>query len=60
MLRPDYAKAFHSLGASQQALGDLAAAAEAYRKALDFEPEYTDVLSNLGSLLVLQGCHGGG
>ncbi len=58
-LDPDYAKAFHSLGSSRQALGELAAAKAAYHRALDIEPEYTAVISNLASVLVLQGSQEG-
>ena len=58
-LNPDYAKAFHSLGSSRQALGELAAAKAAYHRALDLEPEYTAVITNLASVLVLQGSREG-
>jgi tetratricopeptide (TPR) repeat protein len=54
-IKPDYARAFHNRGASQELLGELEAAEDSYRRAIEADSGYRDVLSNLGLLTAFRG-----
>lgn len=53
-LKPDYPPAYFSLARRHSAMGDSAAAEDAYRNAIKFNPEYRNAHYNLGLLLLSQ------
>lgn len=55
MVRPDFTLAYNNLGVVHTRLGDLVAAAAAYRTAIALDPESDAAYHNLGNLQVREG-----
>ena len=59
-LRPDMAETHNCLGHARQALGEIAAAEQCYRRAIELKPDLAGAKVNLGILRLVQGDYAAG